>query len=117
MTRLGYVDTLTMTRTAAGTIKENARVKLDANGDVVEAGAEIGIGYAQRAAVTGDVIAVRLMNAPSWIALANAAISIGDEVEAAAAGRIATFSVGVKQGMAVTAATAQDDEVLVVPIL
>lgn len=117
MPKLGHIDTLTMTRTAAGTIKANARVKLDTNGDVVEAGAEVAIGYAQRAAVTGDAVAIRLMNAPSWVALANAAISINDQVEAAAAGRVATFAAGIKQGVAVTAATAQDDEVLVVPIL
>jgi hypothetical protein len=59
-----YVDSSTKAFTAAGTIKQYARVTLGSGGTITEAGLAVkDIGTAMEPAVSGDVISVRLRTA------------------------------------------------------
>lgn len=79
---------------------------------------ERGLGYALRAGVSGDVIPVRVAGgADPFVARAAKAIAIGDVVSTAAAGETtdAGTANGFEEGIALTAAAAADDALLVQP--
>jgi hypothetical protein len=108
--------------TAAGTIKAHARVKLSAGTtttppEVEEAGAgENYIGFAEYAAVLGDMVSIKLKNYPGTVeAIASEAFLIGATLYGAAAGRVGDTAVGAGQAIAIEAATALGDIVEVLP--
>jgi len=108
-----YVDAQTKAFTAAGTIKQYARVVLGSGGTITEAGlAQKEIGTAMEPAVTGDVIAVRLrtaMGTHKMIALE--ALAIGATLYTEAAGKVqdTAEATSFQVGTALEAATADGD--------
>ena len=107
-----FNDTGTRMFTAGAAIKLWARVKL-ASGTVTEAGiADKHIGYAmQQAFASGDIIAVRLFSKEgTHKAIAAAAITQGNEVFTAAAGKVSvSASTAFRFGVALETATADLD--------
>lgn len=120
-----YIETPTLPVTAAA-LNAHERVALDSNGEVSAADAsEEWIGTAEHdvpSAASGDavrdrVVAVHLVNATgTMVFIASAAISIGDVLEPAAAGKVATRTTGRQIGVALTAASADGDLITALPI-
>ena len=104
-----WVETPTKTFTAAAAVSRRRRVKL--NGADIEhcTSGDAGIGYVLNDAEIGETVSVRLDNAQgTHEAVADGAITAGAVVYAAAAGRVAAAG-SVEVGVALSAATAQDD--------
>lgn len=101
-------------------ITKNARLTLDSNGEVSHAATTgnpwIGIALddvpttASGNRTNDGVVAVKLVNdGGTFNFIASAAISVGDELEPAAAGKVATRTTGDQIGVAITAAGADGD--------
>lgn len=109
-------DSELMTLPAGATLASYIRVKIDSSGLVQAAGVtDRAIGYlTERGAVSGANCTVRLLGTPIN-AVANAALEVGDVLFAAAAGRVddTDAGTGLVVGIALTAATAQDQIVTV----
>lgn len=102
----------TRTFTAGGTITQWDRVKLSA-GTVVQAGStDVSIGTALKAASSGESVTVRLANTVGTITCrAVSAIAVGDDVYGAAAGEVSNNASDDYIGIALEAATSEDDEI------
>lgn len=116
MVRLPVLDTDHVTLPAAATLAPHIRVKLDTAGAVVAAGAtDKAIGcLTERGATSGAQCTVRLVGKP-FTAIAHAAIAIGEILYYAAAGRVDVAGT-VVAGVALSVATAQDDQVTVLRV-
>lgn len=108
-----YVDTNTKAFTAAGTIKQYARVVLGSGGTITEAGlAQKEIGTAMEPAVSGDTISVRLRTAAgTHKMIAKEAMAIGATVYTEAGGKVqdTAEATAFQLGTALEASTAEDD--------
>jgi hypothetical protein len=108
-----YVDAQTKAFTAAGTIKQYARVVLGSGGTITEAGlAQKEIGTAMEPAVTGETIAVRLRTATgTHKMIAVEALAIGATLYTEAAGKVqdTAETTSFQVGTALEAATADGD--------
>jgi len=108
-----YVDAQTKAFTAAGTIKQYARVVLGSGGTITEAGlAQKEIGTAMEPAVTGKVISVRLRTAKgTHKMIAVEALAAGATVYTEAAGKVqdTAETTAFQVGTALEAATADGD--------
>jgi hypothetical protein len=105
-------DTITATRVSSATMAAHLRVIIDANGELAAAGAgDLAVGYlTERGAVANQPATYRRASAPEQIAVAHAAIAVGDTVFGAAAGRVdAVGNPAIVCGVATSAATNQDD--------
>lgn len=112
-----FVATPTKTLSAVAAVSRRRRVKL--NGATIEhcTGSDKGIGQVENDAAIGEAVAVCLDNAPGTReGVAHDAISAGADVYAAAAGRVASTGT-VKVGVALSAATAQDDLIEYLPLV
>jgi hypothetical protein len=107
------VDTNTRTFTAAGTIPIYSRVVLGSGGTITVAGlAEKEVGTACEAAVSGDVIAVKLRTASgTHKMIAIEALAIGATVYTETAGKVqdTAQATAFQIGTALEAATADGD--------
>lgn len=112
MAFIGVVDTDTITLTAAGTIGIHERVKMSGT-DVVQAGDEACIGYAQRSVVSGEECPVRLNSAPTHQAIAASAVTAGAGLFAAASGKVDDTGTNAA-GTALTAASADGDLIVII---
>jgi hypothetical protein len=84
-----YNDNGIKTFTAGGTIAAHARVKLSGGNVVVAVANEACIGFAERAAVSGDLVAVRLINHQgTFLAIAGEAVAVGGVLYGLAAGKV-----------------------------
>lgn len=111
-----FVETPTKTYTAGAAIGQHLRVKLS-NGKLAAAGAsDVSIGTLEEASFAdGDVRAVRLRTAQGTRKMvASEAITAGDPVYAAAAGKVASTGT-VFEGNACEAAGANNDVIEVLP--
>jgi hypothetical protein len=108
-----YVDSNTKAFTAAGTIKQYARVTLGSGGTITEAGLAVKeIGTAMQPAVTGDTISVRLRTAMgTHKMIAVEALAIGATLYSEAAGKVqdTAEATSFQVGTALEAATADGD--------
>ncbi len=110
-----------MTMIADVEIAQKLRVKLKtgtttAPPEVDIAGTELGIGTNEALVAVGKDAAINTWNKSGSLEMvASSAISVGDEVEAVAGGKVATFSAGTKVGTALEAATADGDIIEVLP--
>jgi hypothetical protein len=108
-----YVDTNTKAFTAAGTIPIYARVVLGSGGTITAAGlTDKEIGTATRAAVSGDVIAVKLRSGSgTHKMIAKEALAIGATLYTEAGGKVqdTAEATGFQVGTALEAATAEND--------
>lgn len=117
------VDGAIITLEAAEAIGAYIRVKLDSNGKAAIAGAkEPTLGITQRAVASGEDVAIKLLNGfGTYKMTANAAITARTVVYGTASGKIDDSAgaglVGCAVGVALEAATAQNDviEVLAIP--
>jgi Zn-dependent alcohol dehydrogenase len=107
----GQLDTFERTFLAGGTIPQYARVKLSGASVVVAGLAEVGIGVAQRAAVSGDYIAVRFYKAPTHKVIAKEAIAAGALIYSEAGGLVqdTAEATAFQLGYALEAAAAEND--------
>ena len=100
------------TFTAGGAIAQYERVKMSGT-SVVQAGlTDVGIGIAQRAAASGELVAVKLWNSDgTFKMIAAGAVTAGAVVNTAASGKCddATTSTSLKLGYALEAAAASGD--------
>ena len=108
-----YVDANTKPFTAAGTIKQYARVTLGSGGTITEAGLAVkDIGTAMQPAVSGDTISVRLRTAMgTHKMIAVEALAIGAALYTEAAGKVqdTAETTAFQIGTALEAATADGD--------
>lgn len=106
-----YYDSDEIPFPAAAAVGEHLRVKLDSAGKVaVAGGTDAAIGYTTRQAFAADeVIGVRTYGASTWLAVAAAAIAVGDKVYGDANGQVGVTATNVFQGIALTPAAAQGD--------
>lgn len=108
-----YVDGNTKAFTAAGTIKQYARVTLGSGGTITEAGLAVkDIGTAMEPAVSGDVISVRLRTANgTHKMIAKEAVAAGATLYTEAAGLVqdTAETTAFQIGTALEAATAEND--------
>jgi len=108
-----YVDSNTKAFTAAGTIKQYARVTLGSGGTITEAGLAVKeIGTAMQPAVSGDTIAVKLRSgAGTHKMIAKEALAIGATVYTEADGKVqdTAETTAFQVGTALEAATAEND--------
>lgn len=107
-----HVDSSFKAFVAAGTIAQYSRVVLGSGGTVTAAVlADKEIGIAMNAAVSGDLVNVKLRNAQgTHRAIAAAAIARGASVFSAAAGKVSVSATGAYNlGIALEAATANND--------
>ncbi len=115
MSQPSYVEGPTRTFTADGAIAQNLRVKLS-SGQASLAGDEDDIGVLENESyAASDEVAVRLNNAPGTrIMVAAGAIAVGAEVFAAAGGKV--DDTGTRsRGTALTATSADGEELEVLP--
>lgn len=103
---------------AAADINEFIRVKLDANGKAaIAAAADAAIGVTEHKVLSGGVVTVRLFSAPgSFIITAGGAITRGNQVYPAAAGKIAAAGTTALNLVAKDAAAADGDQIECVPV-
>ncbi len=108
-----YVDSQTKAFTAAGTIKQYARVVLGSGGTITEAGLAVKeIGTAMEPAVTGETIAVRLRTASGTHKMvAIEALAIGATLYTETDGKVqdTAQATAFQIGTALEAATADGD--------
>ena len=108
-----YVDSNTKAFTAAGTIKQYARVTLGSGGTITEAGLAVKeIGTAMEPAVSGDVISVRLRSATgTHKMIAIEALAIGATLYTETDGKVqdTAATTAFQIGTALEAATADGD--------
>ena len=108
-----YVDSNTKAFTAAGTIKQYARVTLGSGGTITEAGLAVKeIGTAMEPAVSGDVISVRLRTANgTHKMIAIEALAIGAVLYTETDGKVqdTAATTAFQIGTALEAATADGD--------
>ena len=108
-----YVDSNTKAFTAAGTIKQYARVTLGSGGTITEAGLAVKeIGTAMEPAVSGDVISVRLRSANgTHKMIAIEALAIGAVLYTETDGKVqdTAATTAFQIGTALEAATADGD--------
>lgn len=108
-----YVDSNTKAFTAAGTIKQYARVTLGSGGTITEAGLAVkDIGTAMEPAVSGEVISVKLRTgAGTHKMIAKEAIAAGAILYTEAAGLVqdTAETTSFQIGNALEAATAEND--------
>ena len=108
-----YVDSNTKAFTAAGTIKQYARVTLGSGGTITEAGLAVKeIGTAMQPAATGDTISVRLRTATgTHKMIAKEALAIGATLYTEADGKAqdTAETTAFQIGTALEAATAEND--------
>ena len=108
-----YVDSNTKAFTAAGTIKQYARVTLGSGGTITEAGLAVkDIGTAMEPAVSGDVISVKLRSGSgTHKMIAIEALAIGATLYTEADGKVqdTAASTSFQLGTALEAATADGD--------
>lgn len=108
-----YVDSNSKAFTAAGTIKQYARVTLGSGGTITEAGLAVkDIGTAMQPAVTGDTVSVRLRTAMgTHKMIAVEAIAAGATLYTEAAGKVqdTAETTAFQIGTALEAATADGD--------
>lgn len=109
---MSYIEGNRRTFTAGGTINKFDRVNLS-SGNVVAADADdIGIGNALAPAASGEEVSVLLDNAPGTrTCRAASAIAVGDAVFQDAAGEVSNNASDTFVGIALTAATAANDEI------
>lgn len=109
-------DSEKITLPAGANLTARARVKLNSSGAVVVAGVtEPSIGYVDaRGGVSGQACCV-ILNGKPRVAIAADAIEVGDKCWAAASGKVndADAGSGIHVGTALTAATAADQEVVI----
>jgi len=109
-----YTDGNTRTFQATGALARYLMVKLTAGKLVVQtATGDTWLGVVSRAVLAADDrVAVILKNKSGTMpCVADAAITVGLEVETAAGGKVSPYTSGVKVGVALTAAAADDDEI------
>lgn len=115
-----FSDSFTQTFIADATLAAYTRVLVNADGEVAAAGAtDRASGYIdEHGAVANTACTVRMVGAPSQLAIANAALEKGDILYAAAAGKVDDVDAGsaVVVGRAGSTATAADQIVLVLPV-
>jgi hypothetical protein len=108
-----YVDSNTKAFTAAGTIKQYARVTLGSGGTITEAGLAVKeIGTAMEPAVSGEVISVRLRTASgTHKMIAIEALAAGATLYTETDGKVqdTAASTSFQIGTALEAATADGD--------
>jgi hypothetical protein len=108
-----YVDAQTKAFTAAGTIKQYARVVLGSGGTITEAGLAVKeIGTAMEPALTGETIAVRLRTANgTHKMIAIEALAIGATLYTETDGKVqdTAQATSFQIGTALEAATADGD--------
>jgi hypothetical protein len=108
-----YVDANVKAFTAAGTIKQYARVTLGSGGTITEAGLAVKeIGIAMQPAVTGDTISVRLRTASgTHKMIAIEALAIGATLYTETDGKVqdTAQATAFQIGTALEAATADGD--------
>ena len=108
-----YVDSNTKAFTAAGTIKQYARVTLGSGGTITEAGLAVkDIGTAMEPAVSGDVISVKLRSGSgTHKMIAIEALAIGATLYTETDGKVqdTAASTSFQLGTALEAATADGD--------
>jgi hypothetical protein len=108
-----YVDTNTKAFVAAGTIKQYARVTLGSGGTITEAGLAVKeIGTATRAAVSGEVVDVKLRTgAGTHKMIAIEALAAGAAVYTETDGKVqdTAQATAFPIGTALEAATADND--------
>lgn len=108
-----YVDSNTKAFTAAGTIKQYARVTLGSGGTITEAGLAVKeIGTAMEPAVSGDTIAVKLRSGSgTHKMIAIEALAIGATLYTETDGKVqdTAASTSFQLGTALEAATADGD--------
>ena len=108
-----YVDSNTKAFTAAGTIKQYARVTLGSGGTITEAGLAVkDIGTAMEPAVSGETIAVKLRSGSgTHKMIAIEALAIGATLYTEADGKVqdTAASTSFQLGTALEAATADGD--------
>jgi hypothetical protein len=108
-----YVDSNTKAFTAAGTIKQYARVTLGSGGTITEAGLAVkDIGTAMEPAVSGDVISVRLRTATgTHKMIAIEALAAGATLYTESDGKVqdTAATTAFQIGTALEAATADGD--------
>jgi len=108
-----YVDSNTKAFTAAGTIKQYARVTLGSGGTITEAGLAVKeIGTAMEPAVSGEVISVRLRTAAgTHKMIAIEALAAGATLYTETDGKVqdTAASTSFQIGTALEAATADGD--------
>ena len=108
-----YVDSNTKAFTAAGTIKQYARVTLGSGGTITEAGLAVkDIGTAMEPAVSGDIIAVKLRSGSgTHKMIAIEALAIGATLYTETDGKVqdTAASTSFQLGTALEAATADGD--------
>lgn len=119
MPSLSYIEDNQATFPAAATMGAYLRVKYGASGLTLAAATEQAIGYLTgRGAVNGSAATVRLLSAPSWIGIANEAVSIGAALYAGAGGKVTDTKPadGKIIGVAASAAGADGDPILILPV-
>jgi hypothetical protein len=108
-----YVDSNTKAFTAAGTIKQYARVTLGSGGTITEAGLAVKeIGTAMEPAVSGDTISVKLRTGSgTHKMIAIEALAIGATLYTEADGKVqdTAAATAFQLGTALEAATADGD--------
>lgn len=108
-----YVDANVKAFTAAGTIKQYARVTLGSGGTITEAGLAVKeIGTALQPAASGDTISVRLRTASgTHKMIAKEALAIGATLYTEASGLVqdTAEATSFQVGTALEAATAEND--------
>lgn len=113
-------DSWYATAIAAATLSPFARVLIDSAGKLAVAGAtDRASGYlTERGSVISEPATYRRAGAPEQIAIANAALEIGDLLYAAASGKVDDADAGgaVVVGRATSTATAADQLVTFVPV-
>jgi ABC-type ATPase with predicted acetyltransferase domain len=108
-----YVETNTKAFTAAGTIKQYARVTIGSGGTITEAGLAVkDIGTAMEPAVSGDVVSVKLRSGSgTHKMIAIEALAIGATLYTETDGKVqdTAASTSFQLGTALEAATADGD--------
>jgi len=106
---------------AGATLSAGTRVTIDSSGEVQAAAADgLAIGYlTERGAVSGEACSVRAARVPAmWFGRAHSSLAIGAALYSQAAGRVDDVNPtgGVTVGIALTAASAQDDIIIILAI-
>lgn len=120
MSAPNFSDSFYQTFKADATLPAYTRVLLNADNEVAAAGVtDRAIGYIdEHGAVANEFCTVRMVGAPSQLAIANAALETGDILYAAAAGEVDDVDAGtaIIVGRAGSTATNAGDIVLVLPV-
>lgn len=115
------VDTHTMTFTAGAAVAAFLRVKINSSGEAIACAAALDdcIGYAtERGGVSGQPMTVRLINAPTHTGIAKKSFAIGAVLYGTSDAKVTDTkpATGRRVGYALTAAGAEGDQVMILPI-